>query len=174
MAEYMPAHATTPPRLEISTKIIDANGDDFIYSNMVAFINEYDGAKLVSELSVKLLTPDLPLYKTLQDRGRNFVGLNGVHYMSLDGVLIINRGRDIIRVRVIFFLLTAKTSQKLELWSIAKPSAKPIQVTIIPLVELVSLISFPLRALINITILVTPSIPLSQHRVIHQARFQEP
>lgn len=98
----MPAHATTPPRLEISTKIIDANGDDFIYSNMVAFINEYDGAKLVSELSVKLLTPDLPLYKTLQDRGRNFVGLNGVHYMSLDGVLIINRGRDIIRVRVIF------------------------------------------------------------------------
>ena len=90
----------TPPRLEISTKIIDANGDDFIYSNMVAFINEYDGAKLISELAVQLLTSDLPLYKTLQDRGRKFVELNGVHYMTLDGIVILNRGRDVLRVRV--------------------------------------------------------------------------
>ena len=98
----MPASLTnsTPARLEISTKIIDANGDDFIYSNMVAYINEYEGAKLVSELAVQLLTPDLPLYKTLKERGRKFVELNGVHYMTLDGIVILNRGRDILRVRV--------------------------------------------------------------------------
>jgi hypothetical protein len=86
--------------LEITTKIIDANGDDFIYSGMIAYINEYDAAKLVSELAVQILTPELPLYKTLKERGRKFVELNGVHYMTLDGIVIINRGRDILRVRV--------------------------------------------------------------------------
>ena len=100
--EYLPAnlHANTPPRLELATKIIDANGDDFIYSNMAAYINEYDAAKLLSELQVQILTPDLPLYQTLKERGKKFVGLNGVHYMSLDGILILKRGMDIIRVRV--------------------------------------------------------------------------
>jgi len=100
--EYLLAnpHANTPPRLELATKIIDANGDDFIYSNMSAYINEYDAAKLLSELQVQILTPDLPLYQTLKERGKKFVKLNGVHYMSLDGVLILKRGMDIIRVRV--------------------------------------------------------------------------
>jgi hypothetical protein len=97
-----------PARLELSTKIIDANGDDFIYSNMIANIPEYDAAKLVSELPVQLLTTDLPLHQTLKDRGKKFVSLNGVHYMTLDGVVILNRGRDILRVRVriSFFWLT--------------------------------------------------------------------
>ena len=67
---------------------------------MTAYINEYDAAKLVSELPVQLLTPELPLYNTLKDRGKKFVELNGVHYMTLDGILILNRGRDILRVRV--------------------------------------------------------------------------
>jgi hypothetical protein len=98
----MPAnpHVNTPPRLELATKIIDANGDDFIYSNTAAYINEYDAAKLLSELQVQILTPDLPLYKTLKERGKKFAELNGVHYMTLDGVLILKRGMDIIRVRV--------------------------------------------------------------------------
>jgi hypothetical protein len=91
-----------PARLEISAKIIDANGDDFIYSPFMTFINEYDASKLISELSVQLLTPDKPIYDKLKERGKKFVTLNGVHYMNLDGVLIINRGRgEILRVRVI-------------------------------------------------------------------------
>jgi hypothetical protein len=101
-------------RLELSTKIIDANGDDFIYSNMIANIPEYDAAKLVSELPVQLLTSDLPLYQTLKDRGKKFVGLNGVHYMTLDGIVILNRGRDILRVRVRSLLFVANNSLKLE------------------------------------------------------------
>jgi hypothetical protein len=100
----MPASMGNVARLELSTKIIDANGDDFIYSNMIANIPEYDGAKLVSELPVQILTPSLPLYQTLKERGRKFVGLNGVHYMTLDGVVILNRGRDVIRVKVSSFL----------------------------------------------------------------------
>ena len=67
---------------------------------MRAYINEYDASKLVSELPVQLLTTDLPLYQTLKDRGKKFVELNGVHYMTLDGILILNRGRDVLRVRV--------------------------------------------------------------------------
>lgn len=94
-------HANTPARLELATKIIDANGDDFIYSNMAAHINEYEAAKLLSELQVQILTPDLPLYKTLKERGEKFIGLNGVHYMTLDGVLILKRGMEILRVRVL-------------------------------------------------------------------------
>jgi hypothetical protein len=105
----------TPPRLEISAKIIDANGDDFIYTNMTAYINEYDAAKLVSELPVQLLTPELPLYQTLKERGKKFVELNGVHYMTLDGILILNRGRDILRVRVHTSFAASNGSQKLEL-----------------------------------------------------------
>jgi hypothetical protein len=100
----MPASMGSVARLEISTKIIDANGDDFIYSNMIANIPEYDAAKLVSELPVQILTPSLPLYQTLKERGRKFVSLNGVHYMTLDGVIILNRGRDVIRVKVSSFL----------------------------------------------------------------------
>jgi hypothetical protein len=92
--------ANTPNRLEICTKIIDANGTDFIYTNVIAYINEYDAAKLLSELPVQILTPDLPLYETFKERGRKFVELNGVHYMTLDGIIIVNRGRDILRVRV--------------------------------------------------------------------------
>ena len=106
----------TPARLEISTKIIDANGDDFIYATSMAFINEYDAAKLVDELPVKLLTPDLPLYKTLKERGRKFVEVNGVHYMTLDGIIIVNRGKDILRVKVSFIsFLVLTASPKLEL-----------------------------------------------------------
>jgi hypothetical protein len=99
----MPASVmnNTPARLEISTKIIDANGDDFIYSTMVTYINEYEASKLVEELPVKLLTPEMSLYQTFKERGKKFVELNGVHYMTLDGVLILNRGKDILRVRVI-------------------------------------------------------------------------
>lgn len=99
----MPANiaANTPNRLEICTKIIDANGTDFIYANVIAYINEYDAAKLLSELPVQILTPDLPLYETFKERGRKFVELNGVHYMTLDGIIIVNRGRDILRVRVL-------------------------------------------------------------------------
>jgi hypothetical protein len=67
---------------------------------MVANINEYDAAKRVSELIVQILTEDLPLFKTLKERGQKFVQLNGVHYMTLDGIIILNRGRDILRVRV--------------------------------------------------------------------------
>jgi len=67
---------------------------------MIANIPEYDAAKRISELPVQILTPEKPLYTTLKERGRKFVGLNGVHYMSLDGIVILNRGRDIIRVRV--------------------------------------------------------------------------
>lgn len=102
MTEYMPANLATgtPARLQINTKIIDANGDDFIYSNKITYINEYDASKLVSELPVQILTPEKPLYKSLQERGRKFVKYNGVHYMTLDGIIIINRGRDILRVRV--------------------------------------------------------------------------
>src|SRR5881394_3542194 len=98
----MPLNPVTqmPPRLEIHAKIIDANGDDFIYSNIITSIKEYDAAKPVAELNIQLLSPELPLYKTLQERGRKFVTLNGVHYMTLDGVLIINRGREVIRVKV--------------------------------------------------------------------------
>lgn len=82
-------------------KIIDANGSEFIYSNMVANITEYDAAKRVEELPVQILTEDLPLYKTLKERGEKFVQLNGVHYMTLDGIIILKRpGQDIIRVRV--------------------------------------------------------------------------
>lgn len=92
--------ANTPNRLEICTKIIDANGTDFIYTNVIAYINEYDAAKLLSELPVQILTPDLPLYEEFKERGRKFVELNGVHYMTLDGIIIVNRGRDILRVRV--------------------------------------------------------------------------
>jgi hypothetical protein len=65
--------------LEINVKIIDANGSEFIYSNMVANITEYDAAKRVEELPVQILTEDLPLYKTLKERGKKFVQLNGVH-----------------------------------------------------------------------------------------------
>ena len=100
MTEYVNATIDHPPRLEISAKIIDANGDDFIYSPFVAFINEYDAAKLVSELPVQLLTPEKPIYAKLKERGKKFVELNGVHYMTLDGVLIVSRGREVIRVRV--------------------------------------------------------------------------
>src|SRR6202035_4180437 len=96
----MPPTPHLPNRLEISTKLIDANGTDFIYTNMIANIPEYDAAKRISELPVQLLTPDKPLYTTLKERGRTFVSLNGVHYMTLDGIVIINRGRDILRVRV--------------------------------------------------------------------------
>jgi len=97
----MPANAAIhlPPRLEFHAKIIDANGDDFIYTNIVTTIKEYDAAMRVSELAVKLLSPEMPLYKTLQERGRTFVELNGVHYMTLDGILIVNRGREVIRVK---------------------------------------------------------------------------
>jgi|SRR5579859_3513124 hypothetical protein len=98
----MPATNEVGPRLQINCKIIDANGDDFIYSNMIANIAEYDAAKRIDELAVKLLTEDLPLYNTLKERGRKFVSLNGIHYMTLDGVIIINRGREILRVRVLF------------------------------------------------------------------------
>ena len=117
MTDYLPATITSnaSPRLEICTKIIDANGDDFIYTNMRAYISEYDAAKLISELPVQLLTPELPLYQTLKERGKKFVELNGVHYMTLDGILILNRGRDVLRVRVYSFVFTANGSQKLEL-----------------------------------------------------------
>jgi len=100
LCEYLPQSTIHPPRLELLTKIIDANGEDFIYSNLSAHIKEYDAAKLIDELPVQILTPEMPLYKTLQERGRKFVGLNGVHYMQLDGILVINRGNNIIRVRV--------------------------------------------------------------------------
>ena len=80
---------------------------------MTAYINEYDAAKLVSELPVQLLTPELPLYETLKERGKKFVELNGVHYMTLDGILILNRGRDILRVRVHTSFTTSNGSQKL-------------------------------------------------------------
>src|SRR5271169_6475170 len=93
--------ANTPNRLEICTKIIDANGTDFIYTTVIAYINEYDAAKVLSELPVQILTPDLPLYETFKERGRKFVQLNGVHYMTLNGIIIVNRGRDVIRVRVL-------------------------------------------------------------------------
>jgi len=96
----MPPTPQLPSRLEISTRVIDANGTDFIYTTMIANIPEYDAAKRISELPVQLLTPEKPLYTTLKERGRKFVSLNGVHYMSLDGIVILNRGRDIIRVRV--------------------------------------------------------------------------
>src|SRR5271155_271966 len=111
----MPASLTnnTPSRLEISTKIIDANGDDFIYTNMVAYINEYDAAKFVTELPIQLLTPELPLYNTLKERGQKFVDLNGVHYMTLDGIVILNRGRDVLRVRVFPYNPPINGSQKL-------------------------------------------------------------
>src|SRR2546423_7255164 len=98
----MPPSAHLPSRLEINTKVIGANGDDFIYTNMVANIPDYDAAKRVSELPVQLLTPEKPLYTTLKERGRKFVSLNGVHYMTLDGIIILNRGRDVLRVRVYF------------------------------------------------------------------------
>ena len=102
VSEYSSANSATqsPPRLNMQMKTIDGNGDDFIYSTMVAHINEYDGAKLISELAIQILTPELPLYKTLKDRGKKFIELNGVHYMTLDGILIVNRGRDVLRVRV--------------------------------------------------------------------------
>ena len=80
----------------------------------LAYINEYDAAKLLSELPVQLLTPDLPLYQTLKERGKKFVELNGVHYMTLDGIIILNRGRDILRVRVDFLFFFINSSQKLE------------------------------------------------------------
>lgn len=82
---------------------------------MTAYINEYDAAKLVSELPVQLLTSELPLYHTLKERGKKFVELNGVHYMTLDGILILNRGRDILRVRVHTSFAASNGSQKLEL-----------------------------------------------------------
>lgn len=102
VSEYSSANTATqvPSRLNMQMKTIDGNGDDFIYSTMVAHINEYDGAKLISELAIQILTADLPLYKTLKERGKKFIELNGVHYMTLDGILIVNRGRDVLRVRV--------------------------------------------------------------------------
>jgi hypothetical protein len=96
----LPQNAHHPPRLEIQSKIIDANGDDFFYSNFYAQIHEYDAAKRIDQLPVQLLNPDMPLYTTLHERGKKFVGLNGVHYKQLDGVLIINRGTSVLRVRV--------------------------------------------------------------------------
>jgi len=83
---------------------------------MVTTINEYDAAKLLTEMSVQILKPELPLYKTLRERGQKFVKLNGVHYMTLDGILILKRGQDILRVRV-YFPRDSKVlmnSQKLE------------------------------------------------------------
>src|SRR5947207_12871260 len=117
MTDYLSATLTgnASAGLEISTKIIDANGDDFIYTNMRAYINEYDAAKLISELLVQLLTPELPLYQTLKELGKKCVELNGIHYMTLDGILILNRGRDVLRVRVYPFVSIANGSQKPEL-----------------------------------------------------------
>lgn len=92
--------AHLPNRFEIHTKAIDANGIDFIYTNVIANIPEYEAAKRISELQVQLLTPDKPLYTTLKERGRKFVSLNGVHYMTLDGIVILNRARDVLRIRV--------------------------------------------------------------------------
>ena len=94
-----PANGTSA-RLEIRTRIIDTNGENFIYINRITYIDEYDAAKMLSDVPVQLLTTESLLYKTLKERGRRFVELNGVRYMSLDGLIILNRGDDIIRLKV--------------------------------------------------------------------------
>jgi hypothetical protein len=117
--------------LELSTKTIDANGDDFIYTNTAAYINEYDAAKLISELQVRILTPDLPLYQTLKDRGKKFVELNGVHYMQLDGIIVLKRGAEVLRVRVLTSRISPSDESSLNhgSWWIVRRSGIRIQVT---------------------------------------------
>ena len=126
-----------PERLELSTKTIDNNGDGFVYTTKFAYIEKYDAAKSISELQVQVLTPELPLYQTLQNRGKIFVQLNGVHHMEFDGIMIdYDEDGDVHRFKVP--TVTHKSPSdwpSLEehgLWLMPKGSGTAIQVMMTP------------------------------------------
>jgi hypothetical protein len=102
MTEYI-GSGKGPSKLDINGTFIESNGEDFFYQSVSVGIDEYEGTKLLAELSVQLLTSEIPLYKTLRERGRKFSELNGVHHMAFDGILIFHRGNDITRIRVFSF-----------------------------------------------------------------------
>jgi len=77
--------------VEIRLKFIDYNGENFFYATHIIHISEYEGARSVTELSVKHLSPDSQLYSDLMERGRKFLRLKRVHYMNLDGMFVLKR-----------------------------------------------------------------------------------
>jgi hypothetical protein len=94
-----------PAQMEIRAAVIDENGDNFFYSHVTINVPQYKGARPLDQLPVQLLTPDLPLYEELKQRGRKFVQLKGPHHMDFDGVLIRKIPGDdkILRIQVKVF-----------------------------------------------------------------------
>ena len=79
----------------LTCRYIDCNGDAFGYVTTSLTLDEFEGIKAVSELSVMpidLHSRTKELWGKLQKRGECFVRLNGFHYRSYSGLLIMSGG----------------------------------------------------------------------------------
>ena len=79
----------------LTCRYIDCDGDAFGYVTTSLTLNEFDGIKPISELSImpiKLHSRTNELNDRLQKRGECFVGLNGFHYKSYSGLFIMSGG----------------------------------------------------------------------------------
>ncbi|KAM0797757.1 P-loop containing nucleoside triphosphate hydrolase protein [Usnea florida] len=79
----------------LTCRYIDCNGDTFGYVTTSLTLNQFDGIKPISELSImpiKLHSRPNDIWAKLEKRGKCFVGLNGFHYKSYSGLSIISGG----------------------------------------------------------------------------------
>ena len=79
----------------LTCRYIDCDGDAFGYVTTSLTLNQFDGIKPISELSIMPINLHLrtnELWDKLQKRGECFVGLNGFHYKSYSGLSIISGG----------------------------------------------------------------------------------
>ena len=79
----------------LTCRYIDCDGDTFGYVTTSLTLNEFDGIKPISELSImpiSLHSRTDELWDKLQKRGECFVRLNGFHYKSYSGLSIISGG----------------------------------------------------------------------------------
>ena len=79
----------------LTCRYIDCDGDAFGYVTQSLTLDDFDGIKPISELSVmpiNLHSRTDELWDRLQKRGECFVGLNGFHYKSYSGFFIISGG----------------------------------------------------------------------------------
>ena len=79
----------------LTCRYIDCDGFTFGYVTTSLTLNDFDGIKPISELSImpiKLHSRTDELWDKLQKRGKCFVGLNGFYYKSYSGLSITSGG----------------------------------------------------------------------------------
>lgn len=87
---YSPSPCDGTPILQLFCRFVDCDGSSFGFRGITLEIRDFKGTKSISELNVvplKLHPEQEHIVQRLSQRGKQFQGLQGVHYMSYHGII---------------------------------------------------------------------------------------